>query len=153
MQRINRTAYVLAAAMAAALAAMPPASFAAAGKPAHAVKKPKQKFVIQVSEADPKKWNLALNNAANAQEDLGKDQVLIEIVAYGPGLDMLKLESEAGERVAAALQSGIKVVACQNTMRKQKLTEADMLPNVSYAKSGVVELVMKQSEGYAYIRP
>ena len=50
--------------------------------------------VIQVSDNDPAKWNLALNNAANIQQALGKDNIEIEIVAYGPGLNMLKAESK-----------------------------------------------------------
>ena len=32
----------------------------------------KSKVVIQVSESDPAKWNLVLNNAANLQKDVGK---------------------------------------------------------------------------------
>jgi len=144
----------LVVAMAGSLAAAPLTSFATPGKKVgHAVKEAKQKVVIQVSDADPKKWALALNNAANVLEDLGKKNVDIEIVAYGPGLGMLKLESEVGERVKAALDDGVKVVACENTMRKQKLTQGDMLPNLGYAKAGVVELMSKQAEGYAYIRP
>ena len=51
----------------------------------------KNKLIIQVSDPDPKKWGLALNNAKNVQQDLGRDNVEIEIVAYGPGLAMLKL--------------------------------------------------------------
>ncbi|MBI5938057.1 MAG: DsrE family protein [Betaproteobacteria bacterium] len=111
------------------------------------------KVVIQVSDNDPAKWALALNNAKNVQEDLGKDKVKIEIVAYGPGLGMVKLDSAVAPRVAEAVADGVAVVACENTMRKQKLSQADMLPNLGYAKAGVVELMQKQKEGYAYIRP
>ncbi len=49
------------------------------------------RVVIQVSDADQGKWNLALNNAKNIQTDLGAANVDIEIVAYGPGIGMLKL--------------------------------------------------------------
>ncbi len=66
---------------------------------------------------------------------------------------MLKAESTVGERVADAVKAGVKVVACQNTMKAQKLTAADMLPTVGYVPAGVVELMKKQGEGYAYIRP
>ena len=38
-------------------------------------------------------------------------------------------------------------------MKAQKLAYADMLPNIGYAPSGVVELMRKQQQGYAYIRP
>ena len=148
------TCYGLALVMASALSAAPLTASAASGKKgANHVKASKQRLVIQVSDADPKKWALALNNAANVQEDLGKDKVDIEIVAYGPGLAMLKLDSEVGERVQSALGDGVKVVASENTMRKQKLSRDDMLPNLGYAKAGVVELMTKQAEGYAYIRP
>lgn len=109
--------------------------------------------VIQVSDDDPKKWNLALNNAQNVQQDLGKDKAKIEIVAYGPGLGMLKLDSPVASRVADALGDGVTVVACENTMRKQKLGKADMLPDIGYVKSGVPEIMSKQAQGYSYIRP
>lgn len=146
--------FVAAAVLATGLAAAPWSSIAAeekgAAKPA---KVSRSKLVMQVSDADPKKWALALNNAQNVQEDLGKANVEIEIVAYGPGLAMLKLDSEVGGRVISALDEGVKVVACENTMRKQKLTKDDMLPKLGYAKAGVVELMAKQEEGYAYIRP
>ena len=146
--------YAIIVALASTLAAAPLTSLAAQNKKAvHQVKAAKKKIVIQVSDVDPKKWALALNNAANVQEDLGKENVDVEIVAYGPGLGMLKLESEVGERVKSALGEGVKVVACENTMRKQKLSQGDMLPNLGYAKAGVVELMSKQAEGYAYIRP
>lgn len=111
------------------------------------------KVILQVSDNDPAKWNLALNNAKNVQHDLGKDKVKIEIVAYGPGLDMLKLDSAVAPRVAEAAADGVAVVACENTMKKQKVTKADMLPNIGFAKAGVVELMEKQRAGYAYIRP
>ena len=111
------------------------------------------KVVIQVSDNNPKKWNLALNNAENVQHDLGKSNVDIAIVAYGPGLPMLELQSITANRVANAISRGVKVIACENTMRKDKLTKGDMLPNLGYTKSGVVYLVSKEAEGYSYIKP
>jgi uncharacterized protein len=113
----------------------------------------KSKVVIQVSDGDAAKWNLALNNARNLQADLGAANVDIEIVAYGPGIGMLKADSAVGGRVGEALASGVKVVACDNTMRGQKLTKPDMLPDVGYVAAGVVEIMQKQQQGWAYIRP
>ena len=113
----------------------------------------KEKVIFQVSDADPKKWNLTLNNIKNVQHDIGKDNVDIEIVAYGPGISMLKLDSEVGNRVEEAAATGVKVMACGNTMTGLKLTKDDMLPNIGYVKAGVVELMQKQHEGYAIIRP
>jgi intracellular sulfur oxidation DsrE/DsrF family protein len=113
----------------------------------------KSRVVLQVSDGDAAKWNLALNNARNLQADLGAGNVDIEIVAYGPGIGMLKADSAVGVRVGEALASGVKVVACENTMRGQKLTKPDMLPDVGYVSAGVVEIMQKQQQGWAYIRP
>ena len=115
--------------------------------------KKKQGLVIQVSDNDPTKWNLALNNAKNVQDELGAANVDIEIVAYGPGISMLKLESPTATRLARAMKSNIKIVACENTRRGEKLTRDDMLGGISYVKAGVIEIMEKQGEGWAYVRP
>jgi uncharacterized protein len=113
----------------------------------------RHKLVIQVSDNDPAKWNLALNNAKNVQDDVGAANVDIAIVAYGPGIGMLKLESPTGSRVADAMKANVRVVACENTMRAQKLGKDDMLPAISYVPAGVTEIMKKQGEGWAYLRP
>jgi intracellular sulfur oxidation DsrE/DsrF family protein len=111
------------------------------------------KVVFQVSDADPAKWNLALNNARNVQADLGADQTSIEIVAYGPGIGMLKMDSPTATRVAEALGKGVEIVACENTMRAMRLGREDMLPQIGYVPAGVVEIMARQKQGYAYVRP
>jgi len=125
------------------------------GLPAGAVAQvPESRVVIQVSDADPGKWNLALNNAKNLQVDLGgAKHDDIEIVAYGPGIGMLKADSVVGNRIGEALGSGVKIVACENTMRGQKLDKADMLNGIGYVAAGVVEIVRRQQEHWAYLRP
>jgi len=113
----------------------------------------KEKLVIQVSDGDAGKWNLALNNAKNVQQAYGADKVDIEIVTYGPGIGMLKMDSVIANRIDESKKAGVSIVACQNTMKNMKLTNEDMLPNTSYVPSGVVEIMKKQGEGYAYLRP
>ena len=113
----------------------------------------KHKVVFQVSDGDAGKWNMALNNAKNVQQELGVNKVDIEIVAYGPGIGMLKADATTNSRVMEAAKSGVKMVACENTMTVQKISKADMNPVISYAPSGVVELMRLHSEGWAYIRP
>lgn len=113
----------------------------------------KSKMVIQVSDGNPATWNLALNNAKNVQNDMGKDNVELEIVAYGPGIGMLKADSEVTNRVSEAVDAGVQVVACENTMRGQKLTKADMNTKIGYVQAGVVEILKRQKQGYAYLRP
>lgn len=111
------------------------------------------KVVFQVADGDTQKWNLTLVNALNVIAELGKHNVAIEMVVYGPAIDMLKLESEVAPRVDEVISNGVNVVACENTMHGERLTPADMLPDLNYTRTGVVYLMEKQKEGYAYIRP
>jgi hypothetical protein len=113
----------------------------------------KQKVVFQVSDNDPAKWNLALNNARNVQADLGKDKVEIEIVAYGPGLNMLKAESKVSARLAEALDNDVALLACENTMTNTKVTKADMYGGIGFVHAGVTHIMKREREGWAYIRP
>ena len=121
--------------------------------PAVSLAADKSKVVIQVSVNDSATWNLALNNAKNIQKDVGKDNVDIEIVSFGPGIAMLKAESEVANRINEAVDSGVQVLACQNTMRGQNLNKEDMNSKVGYVPSGVVEIMQRQQQGYAYLRP
>lgn len=136
---------------AASLAAVAFAGFVA---PANAQQRvAPNRVVMQVSDADTGKWNLALNNARNLQSDLGAKNIEIEIVAYGPGIGMLKLDSVVGNRVGEALAGGVRIIACENTMRGQKLARSDMLDGVGYVDAGVVEIIQRQQQGWAYLRP
>ena len=149
---MKRRLFISAGALA-ALTAAAPFLIAAHAQPAGAAGKKRQGIVIQVSDNDPVKWNLALNNAKNLQDDVGAANIDIEIVAYGPGINMLKLESSTGSRIADAMKANIKVIACENTMRGQKLSKDDMLGGISYVNAGVTEIMKKQGEGWAYLRP
>lgn len=113
----------------------------------------KQRVIIQVSDNDPAKWSLALNNARNVQQDLGKNNVEIEIVAYGPGLGMLKAESKVADRLAQALDNNVGLLACENTMTNTKVKRDEMYGGIAYVKAGVTHIMKRQQEGWAYIRP
>lgn len=135
-----------------AIAALALGGCAQMGQATHA-EAARQRVVFQVSDADPGKWNLALNNARNVQQDMGAKNVDIEIVAYGPGIGMLKKSSSVSQRIDEATMSGMKVVACENTMHAQKLTKNEMLDGIDYVPAGVVEIMKKQQQGWSYVRP
>ena len=130
------------------------AAFACSAGLAHAeAPAAKTKVVMQVSDNDSGKWNLALGNARTLQKSLGAANVEIEIVAYGPGIGMVKADSSAAANVRDAVASGMSINACENTMAAQHLNKSDMNPVAGYVPSGVVEIVQRQQNGYAYLRP
>ena len=153
---VRRNGAALSAALALSLAlAFPVAGYTAGETKAQAAVKAskKDKVVFHVTTDDPKYWNQSLNNMNQLQKVLGKDNVDIELVVNGFGIGMLKMESVVGNRVSEALAKGIKVVACEETMRGQKLTKDDMLGGIGYVPGGVIEVMQKQRDGYAYLKP
>lgn len=141
-----------------ALALLMTAVYAGAAEPAPAsaaggAGATRQKLVMQVSDADPAHWQRVLGNARNVQTALGAANVEIEIVAFGPGLDMLTQSSAVKDRVRDSIAAGVRFAACENTMKIHKLTRHDMLPALDYVEAGIVEVMVRQQQGFIYVRP
>lgn len=120
-----------------------------------------RKVAIHVDDNDPKRMNMALNNIQNLKKYYDKkgQKVQIELVAYGPGLHMLRADtSPVKDRIATmALEiEGLQFSACGNTharMSKKAGKDVGLLSEAIKVPSGIVRLVELQEEGYAYIRP
>nr|VFK16735.1 MAG: hypothetical protein BECKLPF1236A_GA0070988_101538 [Candidatus Kentron sp. LPFa]VFK32197.1 MAG: hypothetical protein BECKLPF1236C_GA0070990_101608 [Candidatus Kentron sp. LPFa] len=115
----------------------------------------KYRLFLQVSEDSVDKLNLALDNAHNVQMLFGPENIEIEIVVFGRGVNTLKHYAPIpiAHKVKAAKYAGVRIVACENSMRTYKLRPSDMLPEARYVEAGVMELVEKQTEGWSYVRP
>lgn len=118
-------------------------------------------LAIQVNENNPQTMNLALNNARNVERHykaLG-DDVVIELIAYGPGLTMLvEGSSPVAERISTMINEldNISFSACENTRRSMSRStgkEIELLSEAHSVPSGVVRLMELQEQGYSYIRP
>jgi len=124
------------------------------------------RLAIHVDDDDPARMNLALNNAQNVSVHYsGKgEEVAIEIVAYGPGLHMLRADTSP-KNVQARLKSfsesmpNVSFAACENTRAKmakaegKKLADIPLVKNAKPVPSGVVHLMELQEQGWSYIRP
>ncbi len=119
------------------------------------------KLAIHVDENDPAVMALALNNAENVKAYYASqgEGLMVEIVAYGPGLNMLLAgKSPVKERIAAmSLEDPtMQFSACGNTLAKMQEKAGKDLPLLSEAKlvtSGVVRLMELQEQGYSYVKP
>jgi uncharacterized protein len=111
-----------------------------------------ERIVLQVSDGDIKTWNQALNVADNLQKAYGKG-TKIELVAFGMGINMLKMDAPVSSRMADAAKSGIVVYACENSMARFQLARSDMAPDVVYVEAGIRHIITRQREGWATIRP
>jgi hypothetical protein len=123
----------------------------------------RHRIAIQVDQNDPQVMNMVLNNATHVIEyyrDKNED-VDVEIVAYGPGLHMLRSDSSpAQERIKrlkdTVFPGKIQFSACNNTRQGMEKAEGHAIPIVPEATvgpSGVVRLMELQEAGWSYVRP
>jgi uncharacterized protein len=119
------------------------------------------RLAVQVDVNDPATMNLALNNVSNAAQhysDIGQ-KVEIEVVAFGPGLHMLRDDTspvKARIKSMSETMPELTFSACGNTRENMTKAEAKDIPLISEAKvtkSGVVRLMELQEQGWSYLRP
>ena len=114
----------------------------------------KRRVVLQVNDNDEKTWNHALTLAENMQANSGgRDKIDIEIVAMSPGIRMVGKDSSSAERVSRAADNGILVRACGYTMSVIRWGEDRLAPGVKVVPFGALEIVDRQIQGWAYIKP
>lgn len=119
-------------------------------------------LAVHVDENDPQVMNLALNNVQNVADFYKSqgDDVMIEMVAYGPGLNMfVDGKSPVADRIetmALEMQGHISFSACGNTianMTKKTGTEPVLLAEAHVVPAGVIRLMELQNDGWAYLKP
>jgi intracellular sulfur oxidation DsrE/DsrF family protein len=154
MSRPQRLSSLAAALLLAVFAPLAPAADKAAKVGAgNTVPATQNRIVIQINEDDSKKWHAVLGNIRNIQAELGKDKVKIAVVVIGYGLGMLAAESLSATDVQDAIATGVEFLACGNSMKAQQIALDDMVEGVKVAKAGYVELMRRQQQGWAYLRP
>lgn len=108
--------------------------------------------VFQLTEPQGQAWDMMIAHVTNMKAALAKDGVEVEVVFFGPGLNMLlKKNSAYEERLRQLADNGVTLAACQNAMRYMKVTTEDLFPFAVQVDSGVAELVRRQKEGWQYI--
>ncbi len=119
------------------------------------------RVAVHIDQNDPQLMNMALNNVENLTSyyDEQGDTVIVEVVAYGPGLNMLIAgKSPVADRISTMSlgMENLTFAACANTlegMEKKSGTKISLLDEAEQVPSGVVRLITLQEEGFAYIRP
>jgi intracellular sulfur oxidation DsrE/DsrF family protein len=109
--------------------------------------------VFHISSGDDFTQTLVLNNAQNLANHYGPDKVVIEIVAYGPGLKTLFKENANAKRIARMSGSGITFTACGNTMQAMGRSKESLNKHSKVVPGGVIRIMELQEAGWTYIRP
>lgn len=77
-----------------------------------------------------------------------------EMVIYSSAYAMVDNNSSAaGETLRDIINNkNVSIVVCQNTMKRNNKTAADLIPGVTTVPDGIYEIVAKQQLGWGYIK-
>ncbi len=114
----------------------------------------KYKVIFHIDEPSKGRSDQVLMNITNLLDDLGDNNVIVELLANGGGVRALAKEPDGqAEQVETLAKRGVRFVACAHSLEHLNMQRKDLLSLVQVIPAGVSELVKKQSEGWAYIRP
>lgn len=113
-----------------------------------------RKVIIQVTSKDPLAVNNAYYNAINIKKFYGQDNVMVEVLFFGPGVRaVLKDSAVAPERVSSLRAYEIDFVVCNNTLITMERSKDDLLPGIRVVTSGLAEIIERRMAGWHYIAP
>jgi len=128
------------------------ALFVFTGYSSYAQKHAKHRVVMQLTSSDTAVWKGVINNIKNMRKGWGKD-VEIEVVSHGPGVGfLLNAKTTQHEAIKALKAEGVTFVICENSMRERKIEKSEVIEEAGYVPMGVGEVVMKQEQGWSYLK-
>jgi intracellular sulfur oxidation DsrE/DsrF family protein len=114
------------------------------------------KVVLQLSDDDPRKQRLVLSVASNLMKFYDPDKVAVEIVAFGPGIDLLKPENPNRKLVESLVAQGARVDICLNTVdtvERDTGRRPEFIAAATPVQVGVAQILLLTENGYTLVRP
>jgi len=153
MKRMSTMLCVLAAAL--SLAALAPSARA---QQAPLQDKPfaERKVVLQLSDNDPRKQALVISVANNLMKFYDPDKVAVEIVAFGPGIELLRPDNPNRKAVESLVAQGARVDICLNTvdtLERDTGKRPDYIASATPVQVGVAQILFLTENGYTLVRP
>lgn len=142
----------------AAVATATLAPLALRAQPAPLPDKPfaEHRIVLQLSDNDPKKEGLVLSVANNLIKAYDPDKIAVEVVAFGPGIDLLRAENANRTRVESLIAQGVKFDVCVNTLdtiERETGKRPVVIPKAIPVQVGVGQILSLTENGYTLVRP
>ena len=114
------------------------------------------KIVLQLSDNDPRKQALVISVANNLLKFYDPDKVAVEVVAFGPGIDLLRSENANRKLVESLISQGVRFDVCMNTVdtiQRETGKRPDIMPGATPVQVGVGQILFLTENGYTLVRP
>ena len=114
------------------------------------------RIVLQLSDNDPKKQSLVISVAYNLLKLYDPDKVAIEVVAFGPGIELLFPDNANRQRIESLVAQGVKFDICLNTVdtiERDTGKRPQYIPAAIPVQVGVGQILSLTENGYTLVRP
>jgi uncharacterized protein len=130
----------------------------AGAQPAPLPDKPfaEHRVALQLSDNDPKKQGLVISVAYNLLKAYDPDKVAIEVVTFGPGIDLLRPENDNRKLVESLVAQGVRFDICLNTVdtiERETGHRPDFIAAATPVQVGVGQILALTENGYTLVRP
>jgi intracellular sulfur oxidation DsrE/DsrF family protein len=160
MHRMTITRRSICAAAAATLAVALLAASPLRAEPARAPLPDKpfaeHRVALQLSDSDARKEGLVISVANNLIKAYGPDGIAVEVVAFGPGIDLLRTDNANRTRVESLIAQGVKFDVCVNTLdtiERETGKRPDIIPGAIPVQVGVGQILSLTENGFTLVRP
>ena len=114
------------------------------------------KIVLQLSDSDPRKQGLVLSVVSNLMKHYDLDKVAIEVVAFGPGIELLRPENSNRKMVESLVAQGARFDICLNTvdtLERENGKRPEFISAATPVQVGVAQILFLTENGYTLVRP
>jgi intracellular sulfur oxidation DsrE/DsrF family protein len=114
------------------------------------------RIVLQLSDNDPRKQALVISVAYNLLKLYDPDKVAIEVVAFGPGIDLLRTGNDNRKLIESLVAQGVRFDVCLNTVdtiERETGKRPEIIPAAIPVQVGVGQILSLTENGYTLVRP
>ena len=114
------------------------------------------RIVLQLSDNDSRKQSLVLSVASNLMKHYDPDKVAIEVVAFGPGIELLRPENPNRKMVESLVAQGARFDVCLNTvdtLERESGKRPEFIAAATPVQVGVAQILFLTENGYTLVRP
>jgi uncharacterized protein len=114
------------------------------------------RIVLQLSDNDPRKQGLVISVANNLLKFYDPDKVAIEVVTFGPGIDLLRPDNTNRKLVESLVAQGVRFDVCLNTVdtiERDTGKRPEFIPVATPVQVGVGQILSLTENGYTLVRP
>lgn len=123
-----------------------------------AVERPfvEHRIALQLSDNDPVKEGLIVSISYKLLEVYGPDSIDVQVVAFGPGIDLLNADNPRRQQIDSLIAQGVTFNICGytlDTIERKTGKRPEMNPKARLVPAGVPFLLSLAEKNYTIVRP